>query len=75
MSELPTVTAREAITVFEAVGFRVTRINGSHHIMKRDGHRFLLTVPAHGNKPLKKGTLKGLIGDAGMTVDEFRRHL
>lgn len=71
MSELPSVTGMEAIAVFEKHGFAVVRVSGSHHIMKRDGHRFVVSVPVHGHKPLKKGTLRGLINGAGLTVEEF----
>jgi len=34
-------------------------------IMKRDGHRFLLSVPVHGKKNLGVGLLMKLIQDAG----------
>ncbi len=71
MSELPSVTGKQAISAFEKVAFAVVSVNGSHHNMKREGHRFLLTVPVHGNKPLKRGTLRRLIRDAGLTVDQF----
>jgi len=37
--------------------------------MKKPGCRFLLTVPLH--KELDRGTLRRLIRDAGLTVDEF----
>ena len=75
MCELPSVTGKEAIAAFEKVGFSVVRISGAHHIMKRPGHRFLLSVPVHGNKPLKKGTIRGLISAAGMTVAQFIENL
>jgi predicted RNA binding protein YcfA (HicA-like mRNA interferase family) len=31
-----------------------------------------VTVPSHGGKDLRTGTLRGIIADAGLTVDEFR---
>lgn len=71
MCELPTVTGLEAIRAFEKDGFVEVRIKGSHHILKKKGHRFLLSVPVHGNRTLKPGTLKGLIRGAGMTVERF----
>jgi len=71
MPELPTISGPEAITVFERFDFQLDRIRGSHHILKREGHRFVLTVPVHGNTPLKRGTLRGLIRAAGITVEEF----
>lgn len=71
MSKLPAVTGREAIRAFQSVGFEVARIEGSHHILKRTGHPFVLSVPIHGKKPLKRGTLRRLIRDAGLSVDGF----
>jgi len=71
MCQLPTITGRDAVRVFQAAGFEVTRITGSHHIIARPGHPFRLSVPVHGHGPLKKGTLRGLIRDAGMTVEQF----
>ena len=71
MSKIPSIDGRAAISIFEKFGFSVARIRGSHHVMKKDGHRDLLSVPVHGHDPLKRGLLKGLISDAGLTVDEF----
>ena len=75
MSKLPSVGAKQAISAFENNGFTVERVSGSHHIMKKPGHRFLLTVPVHGNVSLRKGLLRGLISAAGKTVDQFLEDL
>ena len=71
MSSLPSVTGKEAIKAFSKVGFAVVRIEGAHHIMKKAGHKYLLSVPVHGKQAVKRGTLRKLIADAGLTVDEF----
>jgi predicted RNA binding protein YcfA (HicA-like mRNA interferase family) len=71
MSSLPSITGQDAIRAFEKRGFRVVRITGAHHIMKREGHRFLLSVPIHSGKCLKPGTLRGLLRAADLTVEEF----
>ncbi len=71
MPKLPRVSGADAVRAFEKAGFKVDRIKGSHHIMKRDGHPHLLSVPVHGNKSLPSGTLRSLIGDSGLTVEEF----
>jgi len=47
------------------------RIEGSHHILVKEGAEEILVVPVHGTKPIKVGLLKGLIKDAGLTNDEF----
>ena len=71
MSDVPSVTGGRAIATFQRFGFTVVRIKGSHHIMKKPGHRYLLSVPVHKGKSIKKGTLGSLIKDAGITIDDF----
>jgi predicted RNA binding protein YcfA (HicA-like mRNA interferase family) len=71
MSDLPVVTGEQSLSAFRKFGFSVVRIKGSHHTMKKPGHRYNLTVPVHGGKNLKKGTLRGLIAAAGITVEDF----
>ena len=71
MSKLPTVTGNQAIAAFTKDGWVVKRIKSSHHIMKKPGHQYLLTVPLHSGKNLKPGTLRSLIHNADMTVARF----
>lgn len=72
MYKLPAVTGKEAIVAFSKVGFFVDRISkSSHHILKKDGYRYLLTVPVHGKKTLKRGTLRDLIKASGISVERF----
>jgi predicted RNA binding protein YcfA (HicA-like mRNA interferase family) len=71
MPKLPAVTGAEAIKAFERVGFRLVRVRGSHHVMKREGHAFLVVVPVHGHQDIPSGTLRSLIDDAGITVERF----
>ena len=59
------------VNAFKQIGFKLDRVAGSHHILKKAGHRQNLSVPVHGNKPVRKGTLRSLIADAGITEDEF----
>ena len=72
MSRLPRVSGDEAIKAFGRLGYRSVRQSGSHVRMKCEG-RQPLTVPRH--KELKQGTLRSLIKDAGLTVEEFTRAL
>ena len=72
---LPVVSGREAARAFEKLGFVVlpNRGKGSHMVMHKAGTPVLLTVPVH--RPLKRGTLRSLIREAGITVDRFRELL
>jgi len=71
-SNVPRITGEEAVAAFEKVGFTVVRITGSHHIMKRTGHRHRLSIPVHRGKILGKGLLTSQIEIAGLNIDEFR---
>lgn len=70
-SELPSLSGSKVIAAFEKAGFTLDHIRGGHHILKKPGHRFILSVPVHGNRTIKHGTLRGLIRAAGLTVAEF----
>ena len=75
MSPLLVVSARDAIRVFEKIGYRQVRQRGSHIRLRDDTNlaHLPLTVPNH--KTLKLGLLRMLIRDAGLTVDEFNELL
>lgn len=68
---LPTLTARDVIRALNRAGFVVSRTSGSHSrlIHVTDPVR-KVTVPVHSGD-LKRGTLRAIIAQAGMTVAEF----
>ncbi|MBI5385334.1 MAG: type II toxin-antitoxin system HicA family toxin [Verrucomicrobia bacterium] len=65
------VSGAEAARALQRRGFVPLRQTGSHLILRKEGST--VVVPQH--KPLKPGTLKGLIEQAGMTVEEFVEEL
>jgi predicted RNA binding protein YcfA (HicA-like mRNA interferase family) len=69
MSKLPVISGVKAVKTFHAFGFFISRQTGSHCIMEKTGLDVTLSVPLH--KELKRGTLRNLIKDAGLSVDEF----
>jgi predicted RNA binding protein YcfA (HicA-like mRNA interferase family) len=69
MAQLPSLDWNEVAKAFEKAGWQYDRTKGSHYIMTRPHQPGLLSVPMH--KPVKKGTLRKLIREAGLTVDEF----
>ena len=75
MSEVPCITGERAISAFTKFGFAVARITGSHYIMKRPGHPYILSIPVHKGKTVKRGTLRALIDAAGITVADFNAAL
>jgi predicted RNA binding protein YcfA (HicA-like mRNA interferase family) len=50
-------------------GFQLVRVTGSHHFMSRGDLR--TSVPVHGNRPLKLGTLRNILRAIDMTPEEF----
>ena len=68
--KLPVVSGSEAVKAFLKIGFEFDIQHGSHIILRRaDSPHRRLSVPNH--KELAKGTLRTLIREAGLTVDEF----
>jgi predicted RNA binding protein YcfA (HicA-like mRNA interferase family) len=75
MSKLPHVSGREAVKAFERAGFSHVRTRGSHYILSKEGHPNLIVVPVHGSEAVATGTLRSLIRDAGLTVEQFNEML
>jgi predicted RNA binding protein YcfA (HicA-like mRNA interferase family) len=67
LPSLPAVSGDEAVRAFEELGYERVRQRGSHVRLMAAG-REPLTVPRH---QLKRGTLRSLIRDAGVTAEEF----
>jgi len=68
--KLPVVSGTEAMKAFGRIGYELDEQQGSHLILRHrlPPHR-RLSVPNH--KGLSKGTLRALIRQAGLTVEEF----
>jgi predicted RNA binding protein YcfA (HicA-like mRNA interferase family) len=76
MSEkLPRIEGREVGRALERAGFAVKRQKGSHVHLRRSSDQRRVTVPVHSGKTLPLGTLRGILRDAGVDVEEFRRLL
>ena len=69
MSKLPSVSGSECIRALEKAGFRIVRQEGSHVVVRRDTPFAQLVVPDH--RELDRGTLRAIIRQAGLSVDEF----
>lgn len=70
MPRIPGVNHRDAVRALEKAGFEIIR--QGKHIVMTDGTR-QVTIPRH--NPIKAFTMGGIVRDAGLTVDEFRRLL
>lgn len=68
--KLPVLSGGDAVKAFAKVGYEFDEQHGSHIILRhaKPPHR-RLSIPNH--KDLAKGTLRALIREAGLTVEEF----
>jgi len=65
MTRLPSVTGKELIAVLRRLGFVVTRVKGSHHLLKHpDNARLRVTVPFH-RGDLDRRTPRSIVDQAG----------
>jgi predicted RNA binding protein YcfA (HicA-like mRNA interferase family) len=69
---MKSLSGRDLARLLEERGWRLLRINGSHHIYGRAGSAVRLSVPIHGNRPLKVGLLQHLAKLAEIPDNELR---
>ena len=71
MPKIPGVNHLNAIRALEKAGYNIVR-QGSKHIVMSNGQRFL-TIPR--KNPINAFTMGGIVKDAGLTIDAFRKLL
>jgi predicted RNA binding protein YcfA (HicA-like mRNA interferase family) len=71
LSHLPRISGREVVKALRQVGYEFDHQRGSHIVLRQTvpPHR-RLTVPDHDE--VAKGTLRAIIRQAGLTVEEFK---
>lgn len=70
MARIPGVNYQDAVRALQKAGFQIVR-QGKHIVMSDGTHQ--VTIPQH--NPIKAFTMGGIVRDAGLTVDAFRRLL
>jgi predicted RNA binding protein YcfA (HicA-like mRNA interferase family) len=63
---LKAISGSEFTKTLEKNGWELKRVKGSHHVYMKAGNPARISVPIHGNKPLKIGLLKHLMKIAGL---------
>ncbi len=70
MAKLPTdLSGREVRRALQRAGFVFRRQRGSHMVLRRDEPPTRVIVPDH--RRIRSGTLRTILHDAGLTVEEF----
>jgi predicted RNA binding protein YcfA (HicA-like mRNA interferase family) len=70
MPKIAGINHLKAVAALEKAGFRILR-QGAHIVMT-NGAR-ILTIPRH--NPINAFTMGGIVRDAGLSVEEFRKLL
>lgn len=70
---LPVVSGAEVVRALERLGWQVVRQRGSHVRLRHAERSTFLVVPLH--REVKRGTLNGILEDAGIDRDELRQLL
>ena len=72
MTKLPRdLPAKKIISALEKADFRIDRVSGSHYVLVKENLRTV--VPYH--KAVRIGTLKAILNQIGMSVEEFQKLL
>jgi len=69
VTRLPVLSGRDCVRALARAGFRQVRQEGSHIILRRDDPFAQVVVPDH--RTLDRGTLRAIVRQAGLTVDQF----
>lgn len=62
------------IRAFERAGWENLGRIGKHFKLRKEGNPYILSIPVHGGKPLKKGLFLALLRSANITWEEFQRY-
>jgi len=73
MKKLPRVAAREVESALLRTGFQFSHAKGSHRSYIKEGKRVI--VPFHGNRIIPPGTLRNILRQAGLSLEDFERML
>jgi predicted RNA binding protein YcfA (HicA-like mRNA interferase family) len=69
MSKLPQISGKECIIALEKIGFHIRRQTGSNIILRRDDPYAQVVIPNH--KQLDRGTLRSIIRQVELTIEDF----
>ena len=68
---MKSLSGKEFCKLLEARGWKLLRIKGSHHIYGKKECEIHLSIPVHGNQPLKIGLQRYFMKVAGVSEEDF----
>ena len=60
------ISGKDLARLLERHGWTLLRVHGSHHVYGKPGSAVRISVPIHGNAPLKVGLARHLLKMAGL---------
>ena len=71
MPKLPIVSGKDVVKALFKIGFEHVRTKGSHAILNKQTENGKITIPVPLHKELAKGTLKSIMRQADLSLEEF----
>jgi predicted RNA binding protein YcfA (HicA-like mRNA interferase family) len=68
---LKQVTGKELAKAIQDKGWSLKRVSGSHYIFTKEGRQERISIPVHGNKPLKISLLRALMKFADLKEEDL----
>jgi predicted RNA binding protein YcfA (HicA-like mRNA interferase family) len=73
--KLPVVSGKDVVKALSKIGFEHVRTNGSHAILNKQTEQGKITIPVPLHKELAKGTLKSIMRQAELTLEDLLKLL
>ena len=65
------VSGKDFAKLLSQKGWELKRVHGSHHVYTKAGRKERISLPVHGNKPLKTGLLRHLMKIADISETDI----
>ncbi|HLB29429.1 MAG TPA: type II toxin-antitoxin system HicA family toxin [Dehalococcoidia bacterium] len=75
MPKLPILRPRQVITALKRDGWYEVKGRGGHRQLKHPTKPGRVTLPVHGDRPLRRDIIASILHQAGLTADELQKLL
>lgn len=75
MAKLPVLSGKDLVKILSKIGYKHVRTKGSHIVMVGQTDRGKKTIPVPNHKELAKGTLKAIMRQADLKLDDLMKLL
>lgn len=69
--KFPVITGKDLLDSLLKQGCELKRVKGSHHVRKSVYNAKMFVIPVHSNENLDRGTLRSILGQAGINAESF----